>query len=509
MHDPTPNDERILVLAPTGKDGALTCEFLRTAGIWVLECRTARELVSAIGEGAAAVLVAEEALEPQALETLLCVISRQPEWSDLPLIVFVRDGAATDVVLDRIGTRANVTILERPVRVRTLLSAVKAALRARSRQYQTRALLAQLAEADHRKEQFLAVLGHELRSPLAAIRAASSTLAGRCPPAMAARQYGIIDRQSQTLARLVEDLLDISRINAGKMVLRKTRVDLNEVLNRVAHAAEAAAATRRHAISVQLAASPLYVDGDAIRLEQIVTNLVGNAIKYSSEGSQIQLAASTEAGRAIVRVTDSGLGIPADMLERIFDPFVQVTSSLTYSQGGLGLGLPLVRKLVALHGGEITAHSEGLGRGSTFTVVLPLASGMLQADVVAPALSARKKLRVLVVDDNEDLRMAMTDLLSLWGYDVLEAATGADAIHRVVTDRPDVALVDIGLPDVDGFEVARRVRASDLAQHVKMVALTGYAGEARERALAVGFDRHIVKPIEQDELSRVLTEMVH
>ena len=508
-------DERILIFTPTGRDAELTRSFLEQAGLMGTVCPSATELCASIGEGAGACILAEEALSPNFLQQLLDTLGRQPDWSDLPLIVFVRDDDTIEPILETIGTRANITILERPVRVRTLISAARAALRARARQYHTRELLTQLAEADRRKDEFLAALGHELRTPLAAIRTASAVLDSIGEPSpRATRQLAIIQRQAQNLAHMIEDLLDIARITAGKIVLRRSRVDLNEIAEQVRLTHEAAAAARRHTLKVSRAPYPVIVEGDPVRLEQIFGNLVQNAIKYSPEGGQISIWVGREFGRVAVRVSDTGLGIPQELLPRIFEPFVQVSSSLQYSQGGLGLGLPLVRRLVELHGGEIQAASEGPGRGSVFTVTLP---GAPAQDAAAPAMGSSKpatppgRLRVLIVDDNDDLREAMRELIMMWGHDVDEAATGDAALQKALAQPPDVALIDLGLPGLDGLEVARRLRTSPVADKLRLVALTGYGqSEDRRKTRQAGFDLHLVKPVEQDELAEILNgQSVH
>lgn len=508
MNPPHTADERVLVLAPTGLDGALACNFLSEHGLPALECRSIHELLTRIGEGAGAAVIAEEALEPRNLEQLLDTLQRQPEWSDLPLIVLTRPGDAVEVILGVIGTRANVSVLERPLRVRTFTSAVKAALRARSRQYRMRALLAQLADADKRKDEFLAVLGHELRSPLSAIRAASLNLRSSAVSGeRAERQLGIIDRQSENLRRLVEDLLDISRISAGKLTLQKSVVDLNEIAERVEQIAEPLARSRGHALSLRRADGPVRVEGDRVRLEQIVQNLVTNAIKYTPDGGRIEVWVGTEFGRACLRVVDNGLGIAPEMLPCIFEAFVQVPSAQQYAAGGLGLGLPLVDKLVRLHGGEIRASSQGPGRGSVFTVTLPLAASASQTLPISPQppRTAVRRLRILLVEDNADLREAMKELIADWGHEVVEAADGLEAVQMARQAQPDLALVDLGLPGLDGLEVARRVRAmEDTAHRLRLVALTGYSGEATTRALEAGFDQHLVKPVDETALQRLL-----
>ncbi|MES1211065.1 MAG: HAMP domain-containing sensor histidine kinase, partial [Acidobacteriota bacterium] len=296
-------------------------------------------------------------------------------WSDLPLIIFSRGSGSSESILSSLGPLSNATILERPVRVSTLLSAVKAAQRARRRQYQVRDLLDRQAEADRRKDEFLAMLGHELRNPLAAIRNALYVLNEvGSQSGQAVRQRDVIERQTRHLVRMVDDLLDVSRVTLGKIILKRQPVDLAEVVSRCLVELDLAALARSHGLELQVETEPVTVEGDPVRLEQVICNLVQNAIKYTPRGGTLSLAVRTEEGEGTVRVRDTGVGITPEMLQQIFAPFTQVESSRSRSEGGLGLGLPLVRGLVELHGGRVEAHSDGAGQGSELIVRLPLRS---------------------------------------------------------------------------------------------------------------------------------------
>jgi len=513
---PDRSDERVLVFAPTGRDAVLTCEVLARAGFTAIPCEDLDGLCREVPHGAGMAVLADEALSPQTVNHLLDVLGSQGPWSDLPLVVFTRRDS-TDDVLATLEPLGNSTILERPVRVKTLVSACHAALRARRRQYEVRDLLRSQAQADRRKDEFLAMLGHELRNPLAAIRNAHSVLE-RLGTAdePAARQHGVIDRQTRHLARMVDDLLDISRVTLGKITLKAQAVDLQEVVERCLRELGTAAQAERQQLTLEVATEPVEVEGDPVRLEQIVSNLLHNAIKYTPPGGRIAISAGVVGGEAMIRVTDSGIGIPTDMLPRVFDLFTQVESSIPRSQGGLGLGLPLVRSLVELHGGRVTAASPGPGGGSEFTVRLPRRQAGAEASQTPSVLPQRtaagnssgQGLRILVIEDNQDGRESLRDLLEIWGYRVDIAEDGPIGLERALTSPPDVALIDIGLPGLDGNEVARRIRANLNGHSPCLIAMTGYGQpEDRGRAMEAGFNTYLVKPVDPETLSRLLAEV--
>ena len=360
---------------------------------------------------------------------------------------------------------------------------------------------AEAETANRTKDEFLAMLGHELRNPLGAIGSAAHVLSRTAGGNSATtRASEIIGRQVQHLARIVDDLLDVSRVVAGKVVLRLQPVDLAEVARRVAtlHGGPAGA---RHVISVHT--TPTWVSADPTRMEQILTNLLANAVKYTPPGGEITVSVRRDGDHAVLTVLDTGVGIRPELLPRVFDLFVQSDRSLERSGGGLGIGLSLVRQLVELHGGTVDAASAGPGRGSTFTVRLPVLAAPAGADDDARPAVAGPPRRVLVIEDNDDAREMLRNLLRLFGHEVHEACDGAMGLEEARRLRPDAALIDIGLPGMDGYEVARRIRA-DLPG-ARLVALTGYGQpEDRERALAAGFDVHLVKPVDPDQLQRLL-----
>ncbi|HEY3593941.1 MAG TPA: HAMP domain-containing sensor histidine kinase, partial [Polyangiaceae bacterium] len=337
-------DDRVLIWTPTGRDGQLTSDVLKRAGIECAACRSADELETEMQSGLGVAVLAEEALTSALLRQLVKLLQSQPPWSDVPLIVFTQDDDGIELILKMLGGLGNVTVLERPVRITTLLSAVRSGLRGRRRQYQLRDLLSRLEDTDRRKDEFLAMLGHELRNPLAAIQNALALLThDRSHETRGERQHEVIDQQLRYLCRMVDDLLDVSRITQGKVVLQKQLVDLRGVVDGAMRTLESTDRMQRHFISVTTSSARIAVDGDPVRLEQIVWNLLSNAVKYTPEGGHIWVDVSMQGGDAILSVRDDGIGIPTPMLPRVFEPFIQLEHSLDRAQGGLGLGLPLVR----------------------------------------------------------------------------------------------------------------------------------------------------------------------
>jgi signal transduction histidine kinase len=365
-----------------------------------------------------------------------------------------------------------------------------------------------LAEADRRKDEFLAMLAHELRNPLAPVRNGLQILrlAGTNPQVVA-QTRDMIDRQVQHLARLVDDLMDVSRISRGRIELRKQPVDLAEVAGRAVEEARPLIESRKHRLTVAHRSGPARVSADPVRLTQVVANLLNNAAKYTDEGGEITLTVERDGEHAIVRVRDSGVGISPEMLSRVFELFTQVDSTLDRAQGGLGIGLTLVRSLVEMHGGLVEVSSEGVGRGSEFVVRLPaIADGQRSVPVESADDGPVVPRRVLVVDDNEDSADSLATLLQLGGHEVETAHNGLRALEAAGAFSPEVVLLDIGLPGMSGFEVARALRERRDTRDALIVAMTGYGQETdRERSRDAGFDFHLVKPLDPKDLRRLLS----
>jgi PAS domain S-box-containing protein len=368
-----------------------------------------------------------------------------------------------------------------------------------------------LREADRRKDEFLAMLANELRNPLAPIRNAAQVLKLlniEEPKAQWARE--VIERQTQSLSHIVDDLLDVSRITKGKITLHREPLELATIVSRAIETSRPLIDARHHELSVSVPPESLRVEGDLTRLAQVLSNLLNNAAKYTDECGKISLTVLRENDRIALRVRDTGVGIAPDVLPHIFDLFIQADRSLDRSEGGLGLGLTLVRHLVEMHSGTVEAHSDGPGRGSEFVVHLPLLSAAERPSEDSPAIGAATPaaLRVLVVEDNIDSAEMLAIMLQLEGHQVRTAHDGSNAIKVAITFRPDVALIDIGLPEMDGYEVARRLRELPQTQKMVLIALTGYGqAEDRRRTRDAGFDHHLVKPVEPDALEALLNSI--
>jgi signal transduction histidine kinase/ActR/RegA family two-component response regulator len=369
-----------------------------------------------------------------------------------------------------------------------------------------RARLDELGIVNRRKSEFLAALAHELRNPLAPVSNAIEILERDPDEPTRARMLAILRHQSARLAHIVDDLIDVSRVEQGRVDLRMEVVDFGEPVRHAIAACESFGAAHP-SLAVNLPVSPVWVRGDADRLEQIVLNLLQNALKYTPPDGHVWVSLVDGSGEAILRVRDDGYGIPADLLEKIFDLFAQAPQPLARTQGGLGIGLSLVRTLVERHGGKVSASSPGPGLGSEFAVRLPLceAPEPKAKPALEPPRPVRRALRVLVIEDNADMRDSMRDLLALWGHVSEGAADGLEGLAQVLLFKPDVALVDLGLPRMDGYEVARQIRSQEGGRDVLLIALSGYGQPAdREAAEVAGFDRHIVKPPDLVELEDLL-----
>jgi PAS domain S-box-containing protein len=359
----------------------------------------------------------------------------------------------------------------------------------------------ELERANRAKDEFLAMLGHELRNPLGAIRSAIGVLDARAGDG-AARD--VIRRQADHLGRLVDDLLDVSRVTRGQVTLRREPLELTGAVARAVSMLGAAGMTRLHHVSVA-PATPVWVEADPARIEQIVANLVVNAVKFTPDGGEIRIGVESDRSQARLVVRDTGAGIPAAALPRVFDLFYQVASDPSDRRGGLGIGLTLVRHLAHLHGGAVTAASGGVGAGSVFTVTLPVIAPPAGTPPPREKRPAPAPKRVLVVEDVEDAREMLRMVLTLLGHQVWDAPDGRSALAVLARERVDVAVVDIGLPVANGYELAQAIRGLPDGRRIFLVALTGFGRpEDQRRALEAGFDAHLVKPVDPDRLSAII-----
>lgn len=369
-----------------------------------------------------------------------------------------------------------------------------------------------LREADRRKDEFLAVLAHELRNPLAPIRSGLEILKRACTDPKMEEVRRIMVRQTRQMTRLIDDLLDVSRITQGKLELRKEPVELAQLVENAVDATRPFVEERRHELDVTLPRKPVLLDADAARITQVLANLLHNAAKYTEPGGRISVTARILGQQVEIAVEDTGCGIPQAMLERVFEMFSQDDRTKDRGNTGLGIGLTLVRSLVELHGGRVAARSEGAGAGSRFTVHLPIAvasaassSPGQSAPVAAPAAAQR---RVLVVDDNKDAALGLAMVLELSGNEVQMAYDGNEAQQVASCFRPHVVLMDLGMPKCDGYDAARAIREQPWAEEMVLVALTGWGQEQdRTRSRRAGFDHHLVKPVEPSELDELLAEI--
>ncbi|HEX5060346.1 MAG TPA: ATP-binding protein [Kofleriaceae bacterium] len=368
---------------------------------------------------------------------------------------------------------------------------------------------AALREMNERKDEFLAMLSHELRNPLSPIRTSVAVLQLAEPGSrIATHSIEIIDRSAAHMNRLVDDLLDITRITHGKIELRREIVDLTALVRRVIDDQRDVFSANHIEIATTLPSHELLLDADAARLVQVMMNLISNALKFTPKHGRIAIELAREGNAGVISVVDNGIGIAPELIGELLRPFAQVPQALDRNHGGLGLGLAMVKSLVELHGGRVTIRSAGLGHGTEVKVVLPIqqASSAVRAVDLAP-VSARR--RVLIVEDMPDNARSMEQALKLRGHDVEVALNGFTALERLATFKPEVVLCDIGLPDMDGFAFAMRVRADEALRHVCLVALSGYArAEDVRRAKAAGFDRHLAKPARLDQIDRLLAELV-
>lgn len=503
-------NRRIIIVAPLGRDAELMCTHLESAGISCTICPSVEDACRELDTGGGgALLFTEEALTPETTRRLVQVLDRQKPWSDVPLIILtgLLSHDQKSHVFDLVGRRTNVTFVDRPVRIINLVSAAQSALRARERQYEIRALLEQLEDRVHERDRFLAILGHELRNPLGAILLASQmrdedgTLDGQ--------HAELIERQSKHLTRLVNDLLDLSRVVSGKIVLKREVIDLADAVHQAIETVSSSAARQKVALEVRAIDEALPVFVDPLRASQIFTNVISNAIKYTTEGGHVIVTLERDEEWARVRVADDGVGIAHDRISTIFELFAQAENAIGRAQGGMGIGLALVRNLLQLHNGTITAKSDGVGSGSEFVVSFPLSAEA--AAIARPQRSAVKHdgqpRRIVVVEDNPDVRDLLTLKLRRLGHEVDAVPDGLSGLRTIVERKPHLALVDIGLPGLDGYEVAMRVRQS-IGDDVMLVAVSGFGlPDDKRKALDAGFDEHITKPADVKDIEGLLARL--
>jgi hypothetical protein len=530
---------RVLVVPPTRADAAAIESLFNSRGIPCELLADMRELCRLVNEGAAAVLISEEALTAHP-DVLIACVRDQPVWSDLPILVLSRSGAESASLAPILGQLGNVSVVERPVRMTTLVSLVRSSLRARDRQYQVRLHLTELALAETAlreaertertartdaeragriKDEFLATLSHELRTPLHAILGWSQILRkNKDMPANMSEGLSVIERNARSQAQIISDLLDMSSIISGKVRLDVQRADLASIVEAAVDTVRPAAEAKT--IRLQIVLDPLArpVRGDPNRLQQIFWNLLTNAVKFTPKGGRVLVSLERVNSHLEVTVSDNGEGIDAAFLPHVFDRFRQAEAATDRRHGGLGLGLSIVKQLVELHGGTISVKSAGKGAGSAFRVALPLMAAIEDTREVTmnhhptqsvyretPPDTPRADLRgfkILVVDDEADARALIRNLLEECEAIVTTAGSADEALALLESERPDLLISDIGMPIQDGYRLIQRVRAMlNERGRTPAIALTAYARvEDRVKAIESGYQMHLAKPVEPLEL---------
>jgi signal transduction histidine kinase len=498
------SDDRVVVWAAP-KDARLTCEFLTAAGLQCVPVTGWHEARAALRAGVGVLILAGEILTLDVVAELEGHVRVQPAWSDLPIVIVAAPHQTER--LDLIDGLGNVSVLQRPLSLSTLRSTVTAALRARRRQYQVRELLQLRDDADRRKDEFLAMLAHELRNPLAPLRTGLQLLHLQPSDEVVGRTYAMMERQLAHITRLVDDLLDVSRLTHGTIALQKRVVDLGACVRQVVDTFAAAAAAQKDVQLLVDVADDALVDADPVRIEQMVGNLVSNAIKFTPERGSVLLVTSVEDQHVVLRVRDTGVGISRDQLPFVFELFAQTHRELDRSQGGLGIGLTVVKLLAGLHGGTVSLHSEGEGKGTEAVLRLPRAAMTAQLQTISapPTSLAAHHQRVLIIEDNQDAADMLATYLRFAGHEVRLAHDGPSGLRLAFEMMPTVILCDIGLPGMNGYQVAQVVRAAPALAQCVLIAVTGY-GEvsSRERARQAGFTHHLTKPTDPSLLAELI-----
>jgi len=506
---------------PTGRDARLIADALDHEGLEAEICANAACLLEYMTTAVGVVLIAEEALTGEILGYLIERLEEQPVWSDLPVIVFSSKSGRPEALLRDLGSKINATVVERPMRIAMLISAVRGALRARQRQYQTRDLLQQLEQADKQKDLFLATLSHELRTPLNSIIGWIQILRSRTlDPTAVDRAIEVIERNAKGQAEMISDILFVSRIITGKLEIKHEPIDVAGIINSALEMIKPSADAKSISLTVENNAyEPVPVEGDGERLEQVFLNLLTNAIKFTPDGGRVRVALRRSGSSVLVEVIDNGQGIKRQFLPYVFERFRQADSTYTRRIGGLGLGLAIVRHLVELHGGTVTADSQGKGRGSVFTVRLPVAEthrlmptspANQVVEVSAETISRVSGMRIVLVEDDKDSRDMLEMALAIYGIEVESAESAAEALEKIQTTKPDVLVSDIGLPGEDGYDLIRKVRALPELEGgaTPAIALTGYVSvQDRNLALEAGYQDHIPKPVDPNLLLSLLAKL--
>jgi signal transduction histidine kinase/CheY-like chemotaxis protein len=503
-------EQRLLVLTPTGRDSNLAVDLLKRCGFNAETCDSTEQFCRELGSGIGALIVADEALAPEFVIQLTSILVNQPPWSDIPVIILTRRqsvGSAAPA-FPPLYRRANVTVLERPLKTENFLSVVRNVLSARQRQYEVRSLLNTLEQRVRERDQFLAMLAHELRNPLSVI-SNSLVLLNNSAEVKKSRPLELATHQTNVISRLLDDLLDVARFASGKISIDKENVALSIVIGNARDACRRHMLQKRQHFTLTFR-HDVIVYGDPTRLTQLFSNLLMNASKYTAADGQIDVLCEIHDSKVDIIITDSGIGIKPELLTHLFEPFVQGEQGIERSQGGLGLGLALAKSIAELHGGSIEAASAGIGCGSEFTVRLPITSA--EAPESRPERSminaqSSGSLRIMLAEDDADAAESLQALLGSCGYEVHIVKDGRAAIAAALVLQPQVILLDIGLPEMNGYDLARELRERMSDRKPLLVALSGYGQpEDLRRSREAGIDYHLIKPLQLEKLEEILTK---
>jgi len=509
--------ERVVLLMPTVRDAERASLLLREAGIEGAVCADLSELCRELRRGAGALLLTDETVVRDTAGQLAEAMREQPPWSVVPVVMVAREGSGRQLEGNAPEWLRGLIIVERPVRARTLISVVLSALRGRRDQYRIRDAMVRLADqaeqlrsADRRKDEFLATLAHELRNPLAPIQTGLDLLERPHDAAAEQRALSVMRRQLRHMVRMIDDLLDVSRITQGKLELKRTTLALGDVLDAAVEASRPLIERNGQTLRREVKEPELRFEADLTRIAQVISNLLNNASKFTPKGGLIELFAGRDGDQLVIEVRDNGIGIPSEHLQHVFDLFSQPNREVVRAQGGLGIGLALVRSLVEMHQGSVKAQSPGPGRGSSFIIRLPLGDDPLKEDEPprpSQAPPPRDRKRVLVVDDNDDAA-EMLELMLHAEYDTTVANDGPSALALAERLTPDVVILDIGLPGMSGYDVARELRKRPSPRRLELIALTGWGShEDKQKAMDAGFDLHLTKPVDRERLYGALAEL--
>jgi signal transduction histidine kinase/ActR/RegA family two-component response regulator len=505
------NEEfRILVLMPTGRDSELVSQTLENAGLRAKVSRDLQDLEADLDAKAGAILLAEEALTEVTFQRLVEIVQQQPVWSDIPVVLLAGDQQNSEKLLDTVGTQINITILERPLPKAILISAMRGALRARKKQYETRNLLTELKEADEQKDLFLATLSHELRTPLNSMLGWIELLKNNDRNFDRNHALDVIERNAKAQTQIISDILLLSRVVTGKFEIENKLIKIDAVVQVAVDIIEPLVKDKKISLNVAYNDAGCRIRGD-------FWNILSNAAKFTPFSGNINIETFCHQSEVSIKISDDGQGIKEDFLPFVFERFRQADSSYTRNVGGLGLGLAIVRNIVEQHGGKISVESEGEGKGAAFIVTLPIASSIeavSESETMKdnlPSDSIIEGLRILIAEDDDDSREMLSVLLSQSEMQIEAVATATEALNAVTQNPPDLLISDVGMPDMDGYRLIEKIRALPSKQGGKIpaIALTGYASsQDRARSLEAGYQAHLTKPIDFDELFQAIRSVL-